>query len=153
MKGYNGPGDKVDYSVFKPFNKKKYFHPYCQLKDYNNVTEVHDCWMGDKVVSLADVNTDRQDVQDMYYKWIGGLVSNYSSTSTPYRYSTDIFPMLTIPVDGLRIDTVRQVPKKFWSGFNKAAGVYCVGEVFDGDAELVGSYQKEALDGVLNYPM
>lgn len=55
-------------------------------------------------------------------------------------------------VDGLRIDTVKHVQKAFWPGYNKAAGVYCVGEVFDGDAAYTCPYQ-EVMDGLLNYPM
>lgn len=55
-------------------------------------------------------------------------------------------------VDGIRVDTVRHVQKDFWPGFNKAAGVYCVGEVFDGDAGFTCPYQ-EVMDGVLNYPV
>lgn len=56
------------------------------------------------------------------------------------------------PVDGLRIDTVKHVQKSFWSGYNDAAGVYCVGEVFDGDPAYACAYQ-DYLDGVLNYPV
>lgn len=55
-------------------------------------------------------------------------------------------------VDGLRIDTVKHVQKNFWSGFNDAAGVYSIGEVFDGTTKSACSYQK-VLDGVLNYPL
>lgn len=55
-------------------------------------------------------------------------------------------------VDGLRVDTVKHVQKDFWPGYNEAAGVYCVGEVLDGDADYTCPYQ-EVMDGVLNYPM
>lgn len=55
-------------------------------------------------------------------------------------------------VDGLRVDTVKHVQKDFWPGYNKAAGVYCVGEVFDGDADYTCPYQQ-VMDGLLNYPM
>lgn len=55
-------------------------------------------------------------------------------------------------VDGLRIDTVKHVQQSFWPGYNKAAGVYCIGEVFDGDPAYTCPYQNY-LDGVLNYPM
>lgn len=55
-------------------------------------------------------------------------------------------------VDGLRVDTVKHVQKDFWPGYNKAAGVYCVGEVLDGDVDYTCPYQ-EVMDGVLNYPM
>jgi len=52
----------------------------------------------------------------------------------------------------LRIDTVKHVQKSFWPGYNEAAGVYCVGEVFEGDPDYTCSYQ-EVMDGILNYPM
>jgi alpha-amylase len=62
--------------------------------------------------------------------------------------------LITYPytVDGLRIDTVKHVQKSFWPGYNSAAGVYCVGEVFDGDPAYTCPYQSY-LDGVLNYPV
>lgn len=37
--GYAGCGDCVDYSVFNPFDKKSYYHPFC-LIDYNNQTSM-----------------------------------------------------------------------------------------------------------------
>ncbi|OJK04081.1 hypothetical protein ASPACDRAFT_1863780 [Aspergillus aculeatus ATCC 16872] len=131
--GYDGAGDSLDYSVFKPFNKKEYFHPYCAITNYDNQTNVQNCWLGDNKVSLPDLDTTRSDVQTMWYDWVKSLVSNYS-------------------IDGLRIDTVKHVQKDFWPGYNKAAGVYCIGEVLDGDASYTCPYQNY-LDGVLNYPM
>jgi alpha-amylase len=56
-------------------------------------------------------------------------------------------------IDGIRIDTVPEVPKWFWKQFADAAGVYQVGEVFDGRLDYVSDYQKCCLDGVLNYPL
>lgn len=50
------------------------------------------------------------------------------------------------------MDTVKHVQKDFWPGYNKAAGVYCVGEILDGDPDYTCPYQ-EVMDGVLNYPM
>ncbi|KAA8648815.1 hypothetical protein EYZ11_004032 [Aspergillus tanneri] len=131
--GYSGAGDSVDYSVFKPFNSKDYFHPYCPIKDYNDQTQAENCWLGDNTVSLPDLDTTKSEVKDLWYKWVGDLVSNYS-------------------IDGLRIDTVKHVQKDFWPGYNKAAGVYCVGEVLNGDTAFTCAYQS-VLDGVLNYPM
>lgn len=37
--GYAGCGDCVDYSVFDPFDKESYYHPFC-LIDYNNQTSM-----------------------------------------------------------------------------------------------------------------
>ncbi|KAJ5772917.1 hypothetical protein N7457_007813 [Penicillium paradoxum] len=131
--GYAGAGTNVDYSKFTPFNDAKYFHDYCPVTDYNNQELVEGCWLGDDNVCLPDLNTESEEVQKIWYDWVGDLVSNYS-------------------IDGLRIDTVKHVQKDFWPEFNKAAGVYCVGEVFDGDVSYTCSYQ-EVMDGVLNYPI
>ena len=60
--------------------------------------------------------------------------------------------LLNSIVDGLRIDTVKHVQKSFWPDFNEAAGVYCVGEVFDGDVAFSCPYQN-SMDGLLNYPL
>ncbi|PKX92761.1 alpha-amylase [Aspergillus novofumigatus IBT 16806] len=130
--GYAGAGNSVDYSLFSPFNSQTYFHPLCFISNYDNQTNVENCWLGDNVVPLADLDTTKSDVQKIWYNWVGSLVSNYS-------------------IDGLRIDTVKHVQKDFWPGFNDAAGVYCIGEVFDGDPAYTCPYQ-DVLDGVLNYP-
>ena len=46
-----------------------------------------------------------------------------------------------------------QVNKPFWKSFNQAAGVYAVGEVYNGNIQYVSGYQSQALDAVLSYPM
>ena len=52
----------------------------------------------------------------------------------------------------IRIDTIPEVPKWFWKLFSEAAGVYQVGECFDGRVNYVADYQNY-LDGLLNYPL
>ncbi|KAJ5112036.1 hypothetical protein N7532_000081, partial [Penicillium argentinense] len=131
--GYNGAGSTVDYSVFDPFDSSSYFHSYCLISNYDDQTNVEDCWLGDTTVSLPDLNTELSSVQTIWYEWIADLVSNYS-------------------IDGLRIDTVKHVQKSFWPDYNSAAGVYCVGEIFDGDPSYTCDYQSY-MDGVLNYPI
>ncbi|KGO46387.1 Alpha-amylase, domain of unknown function DUF1966, C-terminal [Penicillium expansum] len=131
--GYAGPGNTVDYSVFTPFSSSSYFHSYCLISNYNDQSNVENCWLGDTIVSLPDLDTTQSSVQTLWNNWIGDLVSKYS-------------------IDGLRVDTVKHVQKSFWPGFNTAAGVYAVGEVFDGDPAYTCDYQKY-IDGVLNYPI
>ncbi|KAJ5937057.1 hypothetical protein N7466_003507 [Penicillium verhagenii] len=131
--GYDGIGSDVDYSVFNPFDSSSYFHSYCLISNYDNQTNVEDCWLGDTTVSLPDLNTALTSVQTIWYDWVAALVANYS-------------------IDGLRIDTVKHVQQSFWSDYNDAAGVYCVGEVDDGDPAYTCPYQ-DYLDGVLNYPV
>ena len=50
---------------------------------------------------------------------------------------------------------ILQVPKDFWSDYASSAGVFTIGEVFNGDPNYCGPYQKPSgpLDAVLNYPM
>ncbi|OXV06778.1 hypothetical protein Egran_05455 [Elaphomyces granulatus] len=130
---YYGEGNTTKYSVYSPFDNEKYFHPYCLISNYDNQTNVEDCWLGDTTVTLPDLNTTRLDVQNIWYSWVHSLVSNYS-------------------VDGLRVDTVKHVQKDFWVGYQNAARVYCVGEVYYGDPEYTCPYQ-DIMDGLLNYPM
>lgn len=92
------------------------------------------------------MDTTRDDVKSMYNDWIGGLVSNYSGMLSSCLLKANGV------VDGLRIDTARHVQKDFWRPFNDNAGVYCVGEVFQGDPQYTCPYQ-DVMDGVLNYPM
>lgn len=114
-----------DYSQFAPFNQESDFHPFCWITDYNNQTNVEQCWLGDSSVPLVDVNTEDDSIVDFFNGWISGLVSNYS-------------------IDGFRIDTVKHVRKDFWSGFNEAAGVYTVAEIFDGDVNYVSPYTRRS---------
>ena len=54
--------------------------------------------------------------------------------------------------DGIRIDTIPEVAKDFWHEYGQAAGVFQMGECFNGDPNYVGPYQG-ALTGLFNYPM
>ncbi|KAJ9634221.1 hypothetical protein H2199_009051 [Coniosporium tulheliwenetii] len=130
-----GNGTTVDYSMFNPFNSEDYFHPFKLLSkdDPGNLTAAQMYWLGDDVLSLPDVRTEDPKVAQMYYSWIESLVSNYS-------------------VDGLRIDTVLNVDPQFFPGFNKAAGVFCTGEVYNGDPASACPLQ-ENLDSIINFPI
>ena len=69
----------MDYSVFDPFDSSSYFHPYCLITDYSNLTMVRDCWEGDTIVSLPDLYTTETAVRTIWYDWVADLVANYSS--------------------------------------------------------------------------
>ena len=60
--------------------------------------------------------------------------------------------MQTYGFDGIRIDTVPEVPKDSWAEFAAASGVFQMGEVFNGNDAYVGPYQNY-LSGLFNYPM
>ena len=44
------------------------------------------------------------------------------------------------------------MPKSFWDSFRSAAGVFQIGEAFNGDINYVADYQNH-LDSVFNYPL
>jgi len=128
------PATSVDYSVFTPFNSKDYFHPYCEITDYNNYPLAQRCWTGDDIVPLPDLKTEDSTVQKLLEDWAKDLIANYS-------------------VDGLRIDAAKHVTPSFLPKFYDAAGVYMTGEVYEYNADIICKYQKDYLPSVPNYPV
>lgn len=128
---YLGCGDCVDYSIFEPFNSESYFHDFC-LIDYSDIDSIQTCWEGDNIVSLPDLRTEDSDVYDIWNDWIADVVSSYG-------------------VDGIRLDSAYELNYNFTPTFEDAAGVYLVGEVFNGDPDVVTPYQQY-MSGLLNYP-
>mmetsp|Transcript_14759 Transcript_14759/g.12580 ORF Transcript_14759/g.12580 Transcript_14759/m.12580 type:complete len:466 (-) Transcript_14759:81-1478(-) len=118
----------MDYSSIVPFNQDSNYHSYCQIQNWNDQHEVEFC----RLANLPDLAQEDQNTRHLLLEWVGDLVSNYSA-------------------DGLRVDTVPEVPPDFWTEWTQDAGVYTVGEVFNGDMNYVASYQGP-LDGLLNYP-
>ncbi|RDI80908.1 hypothetical protein Vi05172_g9091 [Venturia inaequalis] len=123
----------TNFSKIHPFNDKSFFHPYCEITDYDNQDMIERCWVGDANVPLVDVNTEDPRVISTFNNWIPSLVSNYS-------------------IDGLRIDTAKHVQKSFWPAFSKAAGVFASGEVLSNNSTYTCDYQNY-LDSVINYPI
>ncbi|OAG11761.1 alpha-amylase [Paraphaeosphaeria sporulosa] len=125
--------DKVDFRRLKTFNHPDKFHSYCPIKNTGNQTELEDCWLGDCNMALPDIKTDDPLVAREMNAWIRWLVSAHN-------------------VDGLRIDSVKNVNKAFFPPFCRAAGVFCMGEVSEGHANYTYPYQKQ-MDSVLDYPL
>lgn len=82
---------------------------------------------------MPDLNQDNDFVRSTLKAWVKDTVQKYN-------------------IDGLRVDTAPEVKREFWSEYTEAAGVFTIGEVFNGDMNLVASYQGH-LDATLNYPM
>lgn len=128
---YNGCGDCVDYSIFNPFNSKSYFHDFC-LINYDNLDTYQNCWEGDNIVSLPDLRTEDSSVYTVWQDWVQEVVANYS-------------------IDGIRLDSAMEVDLNFFPRFEDAAGVYVIGEAFNGDPAVITPYQ-EYVSGLMNYP-
>ncbi|KAG2048742.1 glycoside hydrolase family 13 protein [Suillus hirtellus] len=116
------------------FKEQSQYHPYCAI-DWSNTTSEEQCWLGDTVVPLPDLNTEDPTVVAGFGDWIQSLVKEYN-------------------IDGLRIDAAKHVNIDFWPVFCGKAGVFCIGEVYGSDIDDAALYQgPNALDSILNYPM
>ncbi|KIK65914.1 glycoside hydrolase family 13 protein [Collybiopsis luxurians FD-317 M1] len=124
--------ETFDYSLLQPFGGQNSFHSQCFISDYNNQTDVEQCWLGDAGLPLLDLDTENSTVVSTMYSWIKNLVSEYS-------------------IDGLRVDTAKHIRQDFWPDFASNAGVYTVGEILIGNVTYAAPYTK-GLDSVLDYP-
>ncbi|EGR31091.1 hypothetical protein IMG5_118160 [Ichthyophthirius multifiliis] len=122
----------LNFSSNYPFNIAEYYHEYCIITDLDfsskNMKNIQNC----RLAGLADLNTEHPYVQNYLFNWIKNLVQTYN-------------------IDGLRIDTVPEVPHAFWKNYTQSAGVFSIGEVFDSSFSYVGGYIS-SVGSVLNYP-
>ena len=119
----------VDYSKIYPFNSKEHYHNVCQITNWNNQWQIENC----RLSNLPDLNHENKWVEQKLLQWIHDLIKKYN-------------------IDGLRIDTVIEVPKWFWDKFREAAGVFQIGEAFNGNIDYIADYQNH-LDSLFNYPL
>ena len=119
----------TDYSKITPFNKAEHYHDPCDIVDWNNQWQVENC----RLSGLPDLKQENPFVKNTLIDWIRDLINKYG-------------------FDGIRIDTIMEVPKDFWDSFRSAAGVFQIGEAFNGNIQYVADYQNH-LDSVFNYPL
>jgi len=135
-----GVPQDYNYSTVVPFNNPSYYHsckycPHddpdqqCWIEDFSNQTQVELCQLD----GLPDLDQSNPFVANTLVSWVKQLIANFS-------------------IDGLRVDTVAEVHPDFWTSFQQAAGIYAVGEVFNGDVNYVSPYQH-VLTSLLNYPL
>ena len=109
-----------------PLDQASSYHPACYI-DYSNQSSIENCRIG----GLPDVDTQDPTIRKLYQSWVSWLISEFG-------------------FDGVRIDTVKHVEKDFWPDFASAAGVYTIGEVFDGNPDYLAGYAG-LMSGLLNY--
>jgi alpha-amylase len=119
----------MDFSQINPLNQAEYYHDDCQINDWANQTEVEYCRLAD----LPDLDQDNSFTRTYLKNWVKNLVADYD-------------------FDGIRIDTIPEVGKDFWKEYGEAAGVFQMGECFNGDPAYVGPYQ-DSITALFNYPM
>ena len=119
----------TDFGRINPFNRAEHYHDWCEINNWRNQWEVENC----RLCGLPDLKQENDWVTQKLLEWIHDLVQKYN-------------------LDGIRIDTIMEVPKWFWDKFRASAGVFQIGEAFDGDPGYVADYQNH-LDSVFNYPL
>ncbi|RYP56408.1 hypothetical protein DL771_011889 [Monosporascus sp. 5C6A] len=110
----------------EPLNQESSYHRNCDI-DYSSQSSVETC----RIAGLPDLDTGKGEIRALFQEWISWLVKEYG-------------------FDGVRIDTVKHVERDFWPGFSAAAGVYTIGEVFNGNPAYVAGY-ADTMSGLLNY--
>lgn len=114
---------------------KDWFHDTGSITNYDDQNEVEN----GKLAGLPDFNTENPEVKkyliDMAKWWIK-----------------------EVKFDGYRLDTVKHVPKEFWTDFISAIkkdypNFYFIGEVWNGDPNYVAPYQQTGIDGFVDFPM
>lgn len=97
------------YENFKPFNRSEYYHPnHPWIKwpeECHDMKKLQEYWLA----NLPDLNQSHPYVEKTLLHWIQYLINEYD-------------------FDGCRVDTVVQVPKPFWTKFQKAGKVFMLGE-------------------------
>jgi alpha-amylase len=119
----------TDYGRITPFNRAEHYHDWCDINNWGNQWEVENC----RLCGLPDLKQENNWVTEQLVNWIHDLVQKYN-------------------IDGIRIDTIMEVPKWFWNKFRQSAGVFQIGEAFNGNPGYVADYQNY-LDSVFNYPL
>ena len=120
---------ETDFSQINPFNWADHYHEWCTINDWDNFWLIENCRLSD----LPDLKQENNWVTEQLDYWIYDLVNKYN-------------------IDGIRIDTVLEVPKWFWDKFSSSSSVYQVGEAFHGDINKVYDYQYH-MDAIFNYPL
>ena len=119
----------TNYTTINPFNKSEHYHTKCKINDWNNQWQVENC----RLCDLPDLNHENPWVAAELCRWVRTIITKFD-------------------FDGIRIDSVPEVPKWFWSTFTKYSGVFSIGEVFNGKWDYNKGYIGP-LDSVLNYPI
>ena len=119
----------TDFGRINPFNRAEHYHDWCEINNWRNQWEVENC----RLCGLPDLKQENDWVTQKLLEWIHDMVQKYN-------------------LDGIRIDTIMEVPKWFWDKFRTSAGVFQIGEAFNGDPGYVADYQNH-LDSVFNYPL
>ncbi|PGH20356.1 hypothetical protein AJ80_03624 [Polytolypa hystricis UAMH7299] len=123
----NHMGNPISDNRPEPLNEERAYHSACDI-DYSNQGSIEYC----RIADLPDINTESSEMRTLLQNWIRWLIQEYK-------------------FDGIRLDTVKHMEKDFFPGFCSAAGVYTIGEVWDGNPEYLAGYSRIGMEGLLDY--
>ncbi|KAL3468403.1 glycoside hydrolase superfamily [Aspergillus heterothallicus] len=133
MTNGGNPATDVNYTSLNPFNRADFYHPYCKITDWNDYPLAQRCWTGDDIVSLPDLKTEDERVQNILGMWIQEMISTYS-------------------IDGLRLDAAKHITPESLPKFQESANTFITGEVYEKSVDIICNYQKD-ISSVTNYPI
>ncbi|ODN83783.1 alpha-amylase AmyA [Cryptococcus wingfieldii CBS 7118] len=120
------------------FKDPSNYHDRCDI-DYSDEDSIRQCWLttGDDngAVAMMDLKTEDDTVAGVLKDWIKEYAENYD-------------------IDGLRVDASRHMGTDFQHDLCAAAGIFCIGEIFEDNTSYVAGFQGDgALDATLGFPM
>lgn len=113
----------------------EWFNPKKNISNWNNQEEVEKGW----IYGLPDLNQDNPEV-------------------TSYFIENALWWIQETAIDGMRLDTVKHVPKSFWNEFAylikaKHPDFYLLGEVWNSNPRYLEQYHALGIDGMTDYPL
>ncbi|GGF15684.1 glycosyl hydrolase [Halobacillus andaensis] len=115
--------------------------------------EEKDDWFHEEQSIMGD---DQQRLED---GWLSGLpdLNTENPEVKQYLFDAAEFWIEETGVDGFRLDTVKHVPKEFWSEFNDHVksvdeDFFLLGEVWSDDPTYIADYESTGIDSFVDYP-
>lgn len=126
--GYNHPWIDED-------DKYNWFHHNGMITNFRDQEQVENY----SLAGLPDLNQDNPEVK-------------------AYFFENALWWIKETGIDGMRLDTVRHVPKEFWNEFAyyikyEYPDFYLLGEVWVNSTTFLESYHELGIDGLANFPL
>lgn len=126
--GYNSPWLDDE-------NYKDWFNENKTISNWSNQEEVENGWLA----GLPDLNFSNAEVRE-------------------YFIENALWWIEQTGIDGMRLDTVKHVPRDFWSEFverinDKYPDFFFLGEVWSENVRYFKSYSDTGITGMTNYPL
>jgi len=124
-----------DTPWFNDPQKKQWFNPKRTITNWNDEKQLERGWL----FGLPDLNLDKPEV-------------------TQFFIDNALWWIRETGIDGMRLDTVKHVPRSFWTTWNHAIKTefpdfYLLGEVWSEHVSILERYRDVGIDGVTNYPL